>query len=103
MNKEAFLRDLEALAAKFDEMGDEEVGDAYSGPYYECARQLRALLIDGQTFPASSIAQRKLRELQDEGFIVNGVAIFNPTTGRRGLVDYLGYVGWQTSEQPAGS
>jgi len=32
------------LAAKFDGMGDEEVGDAYSGPYYECARQLRALI-----------------------------------------------------------
>ncbi|AEM50756.1 hypothetical protein [Stenotrophomonas maltophilia] len=35
------------LAANFDALGDEEVGDAYSGPYYECARQLRAL-IDGK-------------------------------------------------------
>ena len=49
------------------------------------------------------VAYRKLQGLQDEGFIVNGVAIFNPTTGRRGLVDYLGYVGWQTSEQPTKS
>lgn len=47
------------------------------------------------------VAHKKLQGLQDEGFIVNGVAIFNPITGRRGLVDYLGYVGWQTSEQPS--
>ena len=38
------LRQFRALAAKFDGLGDEEVGDAYSGPYYECARQLRALI-----------------------------------------------------------
>lgn len=49
------------------------------------------------------VAHKKLQGLQDEGFIVNGVAIFNPTTGRRGLVDYLGYVGWQTGEQATGS
>lgn len=41
------LGQFRALAAKFDGLGDEEVGDAYSGPYYECARQLRAL-IDSQ-------------------------------------------------------
>ncbi|KRG43191.1 hypothetical protein ARC78_07440 [Stenotrophomonas pictorum JCM 9942] len=41
-----------------------------------------------------SIGKRKLMQLQDDGFIVNGVAIYNPETGRRGLVDYLGYVGW---------
>ncbi len=38
------LGQFRALAAKFDGLGDEEVGDAYSGPYYECARQLRALI-----------------------------------------------------------
>lgn len=65
-------------------------------------RKIRDLpaLIDGQALQASPVAQRKLRELQDEGFIVNGFAIFNPTTGRRGLVDYLGYVGWQASQHP---
>ena len=47
------------------------------------------------------VAHKKLQGLQDEGFIVNGVAIFNPITGQRGLVDYLGYVGWQASEQPS--
>ncbi|WP_333627847.1 hypothetical protein [Stenotrophomonas cyclobalanopsidis] len=41
------LEQFRTLAAKFDGLGDEEVGDAYSGPYYECARQLRAL-IDSQ-------------------------------------------------------
>lgn len=41
------LGQFRVLAGKFDGMGDEEVGDAYSGPYYECARQLRAL-IDSQ-------------------------------------------------------
>lgn len=56
--------------------------------------------IDSQALQASPVAQRKLRELQAEGFIINGVAIFNPTSGRRGLVDYLGYVGWQAREQP---
>jgi hypothetical protein len=36
-----------ALAERFDGLGDEEVGDAYSGPYYQCAVELRAL-IDSQ-------------------------------------------------------
>jgi len=66
-------------------------------------------LIDGQANVRSSsehsdsltpVAHKKLQGLQADGFIVNGLAIFNPTTGQRGLVDYLGYVGWQTSEQP---
>ena len=47
------------------------------------------------------VARKKLQGLQAEGFIVNGVAIFNPATGQRGLVDYLGYVGGQTSEKPS--
>ncbi len=42
-----------------------------------------------------SMGKRKLVQLQGDGFIVNGVAIYNPDTGKRGLVDYLGYVGWQ--------
>lgn len=41
-----------------------------------------------------SMGKRKLHQLQGDGYIVNGVAIFNPETGRRGLVDNLGYVGW---------
>ncbi|UQA21538.1 hypothetical protein [Stenotrophomonas sp. NY11291] len=41
------LAQFRVLAAKFDGMGDEEVGDAYSGPYYQCAQELRAL-IDSQ-------------------------------------------------------
>lgn len=36
----------------------------------------------------------KLAQLQADGYVVNGVAIFHPETSRRGLVDYLGYVGW---------
>ena len=41
------LAQFRVLAAKFDGLGDEEVGDAYSGPYYQCAVELRAL-IDSQ-------------------------------------------------------
>ena len=41
------------------------------------------------------IARRKLDELRSEGFVANGVAIYHPESGRRGLVDHLGYVGWQ--------
>lgn len=48
-----------------------------------------------------SMGKRKLMQLQDNGFIVNGVAIYNPETGRRGLVDYLGYVGWVGSTPAA--
>ena len=48
-----------------------------------------------------SMGKRKLVLLQGDGFIVNGVAIFNPETGRRGLVDYLGYVGWVGSTPAA--
>lgn len=43
----------------------------------------------------SPIATRKLEELAAQGYVTNGVAIFNPATGKRGLVDNLGYVGWQ--------
>lgn len=41
-----------------------------------------------------SMGKRKLIQLQDEGYIVNGMALYNPITGQRGLIDYLGYVGW---------
>jgi len=82
--------------------------EKYAADVAEADRLLA--LIDGQANVRSSsehsdsltpVAHKKLQGLQDEGFIVNGVAIFNPTTGRRGLVDYLGYVGWQTSEKPS--
>lgn len=78
----------------------------------ELEARFRSLLalIDGQanvrsssehSEPLTPVAHKKLQGLQAEGFIVNGVAIFNPATGQRGLVDYLGYVGWQTSEKPS--
>jgi len=40
------------------------------------------------------IATRKLDDLAAQGYVTNGVAIFNPATGQRGLVDNLGFVGW---------
>lgn len=46
----------------------------------------------------SPIATRKLEELAGQGYVTNGVAIFNPATGKRGLVDNLGYVGWQGAQ-----
>lgn len=54
------------------------------------------------TPPMESMGKRKLYQLQGDGYIVNGVAIFNPDTGRRGLVDRLGYVGWVGSPTPGG-
>lgn len=55
-------------------------------------------LYDGppaQGIDLSPIAKRKVEELSAQGYVTNGVAIFNPATGQRGLVDNLGYVGWQ--------
>lgn len=46
------------------------------------------------SMPLEAMAKRKLAQLQGDGFIVNGVAIFNQESGKRGLVDHLGYVGW---------
>ncbi len=82
--------------------------NGHSGPgfYCECVdvEEEGCILLDG-TSPAiaapvaaapvmESMGKRKLMQLQGDGFIVNGVAIYNPETGRRGLVDYIGYVGW---------
>ena len=76
----------------------------------EEAEAVLVALVDGQANVRSSsehidsltpVAHKKLQGLQAEGFIVNGVAIFNPATGQRGLVDYLGYVGWLAGEQPS--
>jgi len=46
----------------------------------------------------SPTATRKLEELAGQGYVTNGVAIFNSATGQRGLVDNLGYVGWQGAQ-----
>lgn len=48
-----------------------------------------------------AIGKRKLIQLQGDGYIVNGVALYHPITGRRGLLDYLGYVGWVKTNDPA--
>lgn len=89
----------------------EMAGDIHDPAHNDVADCDRLLaLIDGQPSVRSSsehsdsltpVAHKKLQGLQADGFIVNGVAIFNPATGQRGLVDYLGYVGWQTSEKPS--
>jgi len=42
------LEQLRELAAKFDGYGDEEIGDTYRRPYYQCALELRALLDNGK-------------------------------------------------------
>jgi len=47
----------------------------------------------------SPIATRKLAELAAQGYVTNGVAIFNPATGHRGLVDNLGFVGWMGAHE----
>lgn len=49
---------------------------------------------EGRAVNLSPIATRKLGELAAQGYVTNGVAIFNPATGQRGLVDNLGFVGW---------
>lgn len=45
------LGKLRALAEKFEGYGDEEIGDAFSGPYYQCAEDLRGLIRDLDTAP----------------------------------------------------
>lgn len=51
-----------------------------------------------QGIDPSPIAARKLGELAEQGYVTNGVAIFNPATGQRGLVDNLGFVGWMGAQ-----
>lgn len=51
-----------------------------------------------QGIDLSPIATRKLTELAAQGYVTNGVAIFNPATGQRGLVDNLGFVGWMGAQ-----
>ncbi len=69
---------------------------------WRCLERGRAAL-SAQPSPAmESVGKRKLHQLQGDGFIVNGLAIFNPETGRRGLVDKLGYVGWVVQPSPGG-
>lgn len=48
------LGQLRALAEKFESYGDDEIGDAFSGPYYQCAAELRGL-IDGQRDAAPGV------------------------------------------------
>lgn len=97
------------IAEKIDEGRLDHPGFYKNGRLSEALRNILAL-IDGRANVRSSsehsdsltpVAHKKLQGLQADGFIVNGLAIFNPATGRRGLVDYLGYVGWQASEQPS--
>lgn len=56
-----------------------------------------------QGIDLSPIATRKLGELAAQGYVTNGVAIFNPATGQRGLVDNLGFVGWMGGKRDAGA
>lgn len=56
-----------------------------------------------QGIDLTPIATRKLADLAAQGYVTNGVAIFNPATGQRGLVDNLGYVGWQGAHGPDGN
>lgn len=44
------------------------------------------------------VARRKLAQLRLRGFVVNGVAVYNPRTGERGVVDDGGFVGWMSKE-----
>lgn len=67
------------------------------------AARVVEIYLSAQPSPAmESMGKRKLHQLQGDGFIVNGVAIFNPETGRRGLVDNLGYVEWMAQPSPGG-
>lgn len=56
-----------------------------------------------QGIDLSPIATRKLAELAAQGYVTNGVAIFNPATDHRGLVDNLGFVGWMGGKRDAGA
>ena len=42
----------------------------------------------------SLISQRKIMAKMSQGFIINGLAMINPLTGERCLVDYLGFVAY---------
>lgn len=81
----AFI-DFNNGAAFINHAVDTQYGPTHWAPY---------AALSAQPSPAmESVGKRKLHQLQGDGFIVNGVAVFNPETGRRGLVDNLGYVGW---------
>ncbi|MEI4518646.1 MULTISPECIES: hypothetical protein [unclassified Stenotrophomonas] len=85
------------LAAHIARITGTELGEHSS---VNCPWQNAIEAAEGYT-PAhapSPVATRKLGELAAQGYVTNGVAIFNPATGRRGLVDNLGYVGWQGAQ-----
>lgn len=81
----------------------QRMGDVYRSVITTDAWRAWQAALSAQPSPAmESMGKRKLHQLQGDGFIVNGVAIFNPETGRRGLVDSFGYVGWVTKPSPGG-
>ena len=53
------------------------------------------------TPPMESMGKRKLTQLQGDGYVINGVALYHPETGQRALIDYLGYVGWVKPNEPS--
>ncbi|WP_139319698.1 hypothetical protein [Stenotrophomonas sp. TD3] len=77
-------------------------GTNEQGTFFATRAGLEAALSAHPSPAMESMGKRKLHQLQGDGFIVNGVAIFNPETGRRGLVDNLGYVGWMAQPSPGG-
>lgn len=77
-------------------------GTNEQGTFFATRAGLEAALSAHPSPAMESMGERKLHQLQGDGFIVNGVAIFNPETGRRGLVDNLGYVGWMAQPSPGG-
>lgn len=64
----------------------------------QCIDVMEAAIDASVAHTLSTIATGKLKELAAQGYVTNGVAIFNPATGQRGLVDNLGYVGWQGAQ-----
>lgn len=83
-----------------------EAAERTSVHRHNAVADYRAVDPDARVFPLyaalpapradfSPTATRKLDDLAGQGYVTNGVAIFNPATGQRGLVDNLGYVGWQ--------
>lgn len=85
----------EAFEAEFTAPGMSPVS-AYTAEQMQ--DYARAALAARQPGGLSPIANRKLEELTAQGYVTNGVAIFNPATGKRGLVDKLGYVGWKSAQ-----
>ena len=72
---------VRGLVAKWRERGDDEIGDAYSGPWYECADELESALAAGEV-------EQRARELLADAYAAAGFPESASSDVRKGRINY---------------